>query len=96
MDGKGRKFASAASTLGYGIGFLILTFAKTGGAPILYIGGIALGAGNGLSSGLVMTLGSDIAPAHKQQRSHFLAIYKTLADFGSFLGAVVSAPRRAA
>lgn len=69
MDGKGRKFASAATSLGYAIGFLILTFAKqSGGAFLLYIGGIALGAGNGLSSGLVMTLGSDIAPVHKQQR----------------------------
>ena len=44
------------------------------------------GLGNGLGSGINMTLGSDFAP--ENQRGEFLGVWRLLSDTGSLLGPV--------
>ena len=48
-----------------------------------------IGFGNGLSSGLVMTLGGDLAPDDKQ-RGPFLGVYKLLNSTGQLIGPVIA------
>jgi len=49
--------------------------------------GALLGIGNGISSGIVMTLGADAAPEFG--RPQFLAGWRVLSDSGQMLGPVV-------
>ena len=46
------------------------------------------GGGNGFSSGLVMTLGADNAPA--DLRGPFLGVYRMVTGFGDILGPIVT------
>ena len=46
-----------------------------------------LGFANGLSTGIVMTLGTDLAPP--SQRAGFLGIWRLLTDFGTSAGPMV-------
>lgn len=48
---------------------------------------IIIGLGNGWGSGLLMTLGADIAPP--QARSVFLGLWMLLTDIGSLAGPVL-------
>jgi MFS family permease len=53
------------------------------------VGGLA-GLGNGLSSGLVMTLGTDLAPRAAADRAQFIGVYRLIADAGNIIGPLVS------
>ena len=46
--------------------------------------------GNGLSSGLIMSLGGDLSPSGGHDRAKFLALYRNFADSGMLLGPWVS------
>jgi MFS family permease len=46
------------------------------------------GMGNGLSSGLLMTIGGDLAP--EDSRAQFLAIYRVFCDCGVMMGPLAS------
>src|SRR5690606_27990443 len=63
-------------------GFLTLSFTHDGDAAVLWFGMLAavLGVGNGLSSGILMTLGADSAP--QQNPAAFLGSRRTPADAG--------------
>jgi MFS family permease len=85
MDRHGRVWVAAPVTLLLGLGLCVLPFAST----LAGIGAIALlmGVGNGLGSGIVMTLGADAAPA--AGRAPFLGVWRLLSLVGHNGAAIV-------
>ena len=76
------------SLLTVGVGCLALMMLRTSRQTIsIGILGALLGIGNGISSGIVMTLGADAAPEFG--RPQFLAGWRELSDSGQMLGPVV-------
>jgi MFS family permease len=53
----------------------------------LFGAAFVLGVGNGLGSGIVMTLGADLAPA--EGRASFLAVWRCISDAGTAIGPLV-------
>jgi MFS family permease len=62
MDVRGRKYAGTPASATMGLGFVAVGFAR--GFWSLGVAAALLGLGNGMSSGLIMTLGTDLAPQH--------------------------------
>ncbi|MEV8338564.1 MFS transporter [Leucobacter sp. NPDC077196] len=99
MDRFGRLWASLPAMVVMAAGFLVLAGTHDlpdAGAWLLGVA-IVVGLGNGLSSGINMTLGADLAPA--DQPAPFLAAWRTLTDLGGAVAplaisglAVVSLP----
>ncbi|QAY68880.1 MFS transporter [Xylanimonas protaetiae] len=85
MDRMGRNWIAIPSMLLMGVALVLLPF--TGGATSLAVVGMALGFGNGIGSGILMTLGSDASPAHG--RAQFLGLWRVLQDTGSAVGPLV-------
>jgi MFS family permease len=79
MDNLGRKYAIVPSFFGQGIGLALIPFAVN--AWGLLIAGCIVGLANGLSSGSMMTLSSDLAP--EDARGNFLGIWSLIGDAGS-------------
>ena len=79
MDKKGRRWVAVPSMLIIGAAMLSMPF--TGGAITLLLAATAIGFGNGIGSGLVMTLGADHAPRHG--RAYFLGAWRFLSDIGA-------------
>jgi MFS family permease len=82
MDRYGRAAVAIPAMITLGIGFVLLPLAHT---P-LTVGLIAclMGLGNGISSGVVLTLGADAAPV--EGRAQFLGGWRLCADLGNALG----------
>ncbi|WP_407359281.1 MFS transporter [Microbacterium sp. LTA6] len=82
MDRFGRLWAAMPAMLVMGAGFLALSFTHDGDSAVLWFGMLAavLGVGNGLSSGILLTLGADVAP--KRKPAAFLGSWRTLTDAG--------------
>ncbi|HWV49438.1 MAG TPA: MFS transporter [Microbacterium sp.] len=82
MDRFGRLWAAMPAMVLMGSGFLVLSFTHDGDAAVLWFGMIAavLGVGNGLSSGILLTLGADVAP--RAEPAAFLGSWRTLTDAG--------------
>lgn len=82
MDRYGRLAAALPATIGMAIAFLVLAF--THDVPQatgwLIACAVVIGIGNGLSSGIVLTLGADLAPPGDP--AAFLSAWRTLVDFG--------------
>ena len=53
-------------------------------AATLLIAALVLGFGNGIGSGMIMTLGADYSPA--VGRAQFLGVWRLMADLGSTSG----------
>ena len=88
MDRWGRAWTAVPSTLLLAIGTLALPFTQE--ALGVTLAAVALGLGNGWGSGVLMTLGSDAAPA--EGRHLFIAMWMILQDAGGLAGpAIVSA-----
>ncbi|WP_338616699.1 MFS transporter [Pigmentiphaga sp. CHJ604] len=85
MDRHGRLWVALPSVLLMG-GALMATSLTTGVVSFLIVS-LILGFGNGISSGIVMTLGADSSPAHG--RTEFLGIWRLIADVGNSLGPVI-------
>src|SRR5690606_29592817 len=85
MDRRGRLWVAVPACLLMGIA-LIGTSLSTGVIGFVLVS-MMLGLGNGISSGIVMTLGADAAPA--KGRTEFLGLWRLVADLGSSLGPVV-------
>ncbi|WP_407850598.1 MFS transporter [Bordetella petrii] len=85
MDRRGRLWVAVPSTLLMGLA-LIGTSLTTGVVGFLIVS-MMLGMGNGIGSGIVMTLGADAAPP--AARTEFLGIWRLVSDLGSSLGPVV-------
>ena len=85
MDRFGRVWVAVPSMVVLGLGFALLPFTSN---P-LGIGLVAalMGLGNGISAGIVLTLGADMAPAG--ERAQFLGGWRLCADLGNTLGPVL-------
>lgn len=82
MDRYGRAAVAVPAMITLGVGFALLPLSHT---P-LAVGAIAclMGLGNGISSGVVLTLGADAAPV--AGRAQFLGGWRLCADLGNALG----------
>jgi len=82
MDRYGRAAVAVPAMITLGIGFVLLPLTHTA----LAVGAVAclMGLGNGISSGVVLTLGADAAPV--EGRSQFLGGWRLCADLGNALG----------
>ncbi|MEC9247896.1 MAG: MFS transporter [Pseudomonadota bacterium] len=85
MDKYGRRFTAVPSSILFTIGLLGMATA-TSFLPLLFWS-ILLGIANGLSTGIVMTLGTDHAPIGR--RGEFLGVWRLITDTGSTLGPLV-------
>lgn len=63
------------------------------GAIVSWVLAVAVGLGNGMSSGVVMTLGADHAPP--ASRASFLGTWRLVADVGGFGGPALRPGRSA-
>jgi MFS family permease len=85
MDHLGRLWIGVPSMLLMGLSMVLLPFTHTV-AGVCVVAAL-MGLGNGMSSGILMTLGSDVSPA--QGRAQFLGVWRVLQDSGSALGPLV-------
>lgn len=82
MDRKGRAWVAVPSMTIMGIALLLTPF--THGATTLLLASLAIGFGNGIGSGMIMTLGADYSPV--AGRAHFLGLWRLMSDIGSTAG----------
>ena len=85
MDRFGRWWVAVPSIFIQALALLTLPLAHT--ATTIGIVALIIGIGNGASSGIVMTLGSDASP--NIGRPQFLAAWRLLSDTGSAMGPIV-------
>ncbi|GAA4162107.1 MFS transporter [Gryllotalpicola daejeonensis] len=85
MDRYGRRWVAVPSTLVLGISFALMPL--THGVATLALVAMVMGFGNGIGSGIVMTLGADTSPAIG--RPTFLGVWRELADAGAGIGPVI-------
>ncbi|SDT57117.1 MFS transporter [Actinoplanes derwentensis] len=78
MDVYGRRAAAVPALILLGLAHLLLPLA--GGAVGLTAAALLMGVGNGLSAGLVMTLGADASPT--AGRAEFLGAWRLCSDVG--------------
>ena len=82
MDRKGRSWVAVPSMAIMGLALMLTPL--THSAAALLIASLVIGFGNGIGSGMVMTLGADYSPA--PGRAHFLGVWRLLSDIGSSSG----------
>ena len=89
MDRFGRLWAVLPSMLLMGAGFVALAFTHDLPDAAMWFAMLAavIGVGNGLSSGILMTLGADVAPQHDP--APFLSSWRTLNDAGGAAAPVI-------
>lgn len=89
MDRFGRLWAVLPSMLLMGAGFLALAFTHDVAQAPMWFAMLAavIGVGNGLSSGILLTLGADVAPSHDP--APFLSSWRTLTDAGGAVAPVL-------
>lgn len=82
MDARGRLWIAIPSMLTMGLALALVPFTST----VMGLGAVALllGLGNGMGSGVIMTLGADVAPPGA--RAQFLGAWRLLQDSGNALG----------
>lgn len=85
MDRMGRLWVGVPAMLVMGIALALLPLTQS--AASLAGAAALLGLGNGMSSGILMTLGSDVSPAHG--RARFLGLWRVLQDSGTAAGPLV-------
>jgi MFS family permease len=85
MDRRGRLWVAIPSmlVLGGAIAVLPLTTTLTGVAVVAMV----MGLGNGIGSGILMTLGADVAPP--DSRAQFLGVWRVFQDSGAAAGPLV-------
>lgn len=85
MDRHGRLAVAVPSMVILGGSMAALPL--TGGIVGLTVVAMVMGLGNGIGSGIIMTLGADTAPADNRLR--FLSVWRLMSDAGVALGPVV-------
>ena len=78
MDRFGRKYAIIPSFLAQGLGLVLLPLTASA-SGVLFVG-ILLGFGNGIGSGTMMTVGTDLAPT--EARGDFIGVWRFIGDIG--------------
>ena len=83
MDRFGRIWSAVPSMIGLGLGHVALAFTHDLPSNVGWFIGVAmfLALANGIGSGLLMTLGADLAP--QRHPAPFLGAWRFTADFGS-------------
>ncbi|WP_120521221.1 MFS transporter [Arthrobacter celericrescens] len=92
MDRKGRLWVALPSTVIMGVSLFLIPL--SGGFVGLGFAAMLIGFGNGISSGLVMTLGADFSP--ERGRGQFLGLWRFIADAGSTGGPMLLSAMTAA
>jgi MFS family permease len=87
MDQYGRLAVAVPSMAILGAATAMLPLTR--GVVSLAVVAVAMSFGNGLGSGIIMTLGADVAPA--DARVSFLSVWRTMTDTGSAAGPLVVA-----
>ena len=82
MDRKGRSWVAVPSMAIMGGALMLTPF--THDAVTLLLASLLIGFGNGIGSGMVMTLGADYSPS--AGRAHFLGLWRLMSDIGSTAG----------
>ena len=82
MDRMGRVWGAVPPLMVLGLGFVLLPLSHD--FVTVVAAGAVLGLGNGMSAGIVMTLGADNAPA--LGRAQFLGGWRLCADLGNAVG----------
>jgi MFS family permease len=82
MDQKGRRWVAVPSMLIMGVALLLTPL--THGAGTLLLAACAIGFGNGIGSGMLMTIGADHSP--RVGRAHFLGVWRLMSDIGASCG----------
>ena len=85
MDRRGRRWVAVPSALLMGVALIGISLSSN--IVFFLLVSMLLGLGNGISSGIVMTLGADSAP--NEGRTEFLGIWRLVSDVGTSLGPVV-------
>ena len=85
MDVRGRRWVAVPCAFIMGISFLLMPL--THGAVTLAVTAMIMGFGNGIGSGIVMTLGADTSPSIG--RPTFLGIWRELGDAGQGIGPLI-------
>jgi MFS family permease len=82
MDRFGRLWSAIPGLIGLGTGHLVLAFTHDVPDNAAWFTAVAVlfGVANGLSSGVILTLGADLAP--KADPAPFLGAFRTMADAG--------------
>ncbi len=86
-DRWGRRVSAVLTLVPMAAGFLLVPL--TSGFGTLLAVGVLIGLGNGMGSGIVMTLGSDIAPA--VGRAEMLGLWRLITDAGGVAGPLLVA-----
>ena len=86
-DRFGRKHVAIPCLTILAIGFLVLPV--TTSFVTITLVGVLMGFGNGMGSGIVMTLGADFSP--QAGRAEFLGVWRTVSDLGTAGGPLVVA-----
>ena len=93
MDRKGRIWVAVPSMAIMGLALVLMPLAH--GAVALLVTALVIGFGNGIGSGMIMTLGADYSPS--PGRAHFLGVWRLISDIGASAGpALLSALTAAA
>lgn len=87
MDRFGRLAVAVPAMLFLGLGMMLLPASR--GIVLLGASAIVMSFGNGIGSGIMMTIGSDVAPPG--DRTTFLSLWRLLSDSGNALGPLVPA-----
>lgn len=82
MDVYGRRWIAVPCMLIMGAALLLLPLTRD--APSLLAVALLIGFGNGIGSGIVMTLGADFSPT--PGRPQFLGLWRLLTDIGTMAG----------
>jgi len=82
MDRFGRMWVALPAMIVLGAGFVLLPL--TSSAVAIGLVACLMGLGNGISSGIVLTLGADVAP--DEGRRQFLGGWRLCADLGNVAG----------
>ncbi|RKR73604.1 MFS transporter [Frondihabitans australicus] len=85
MDRYGRKWIAIPCCLTMGVAMVLMPL--THGFVLLTLVSVLMGFGNGIGSGIVQTLGSDMSPA--VGRPTFLGLWRELSDGGAFVGPAI-------
>lgn len=86
MDQYGRRWVATPSMFVMGVALLLIPL--TDGFWPFLLATMLLGLGNGLGSGLVMTIGADASPAYG--RPQFLGLWRFMTDIGSCGGPLLA------
>lgn len=85
MDLHGRRWVAVPCAVVLGISFVVMPL--THAAVTLTLTAMIMGFGNGIGSGIVMTLSSDVSPAIG--RPTFLGLWRELSDAGQGIGPLI-------